>query len=93
MSDGVAADETRGDAELVWNGGVGIPLPVHQRTTIHAGVASQGNGRRHYLTEGGLTDNPTDSLAFDSKRAKSDLSAISVGVTNGIACGRRESNP
>ena len=93
VPDIVAADENFGDTGLLWSGGVGIQLPVHQSTTIDVGVAYQGHGRRNYLIKGGLTDNPDGSLAFDIKRSNADLYAIKVGVTTPIAWGRRKSNP
>lgn len=93
VPDIVAADENFGDAGLVWSGGVGLQLPVHQRTTIDVGVAYQGHGRRNYLIKGGLTDNPDGSLAFDIKRSHAALVAIRVGVTTAIPWGRRKSNP
>lgn len=93
LPDLVAADENFGDAGVVWSGGVGVQLPVHQSTTIDVGVAFQGHGRRDYLIKGGLTDNPDGSLAFDIKRSDADLYAIRVGVTTAISWGRRKSNP
>ncbi len=93
MPDMVAADENFGDAGLLWSGGVGVQLPVHQSTTIDVGVAYQGHGRRDYLIKGGLTDNPDGSLAFDVKRSNADLYAIRVGVTTAISWRRRKSAP
>jgi hypothetical protein len=92
MPDIVAADENFGDAGVVWSGGVGLQLPIHQSTSVDVGVAFQGHGRRNYLIEGGVTDNPDGSLAFDVKRSKADLYAFRVGVTTALPWGRRKSN-
>ncbi len=93
VPDIVALDENFGDAGLVWSGGVGIQVPLHQRITIDVGVAYQGHGRRNYLIKGGVTDNPDGSLAFDIKRSNADLYAISVGVSTAIPRRRRTSHP
>ncbi len=89
----VAGDENFGDTGLSWSGGLGIQLPVQQHTTIDVGIAYQGNGRRNYLIEGGVSDNPDGSLAFDIKRSNADLYAIRVGVTTAWRWGRRKAKP
>lgn len=89
----VAGDENFGDTGLAWSGGLGIQLPVQQGTTIDVGVAYQGNGRRDYLIQGGVSDNPDGSLAFDIKRSHANLYAIRVGVTRAWTWGRRKSKP
>ena len=92
VPDLVAADENFGDAGLVWSGGVGVQLPVHQSTTVDVGVAYQGHGRRDYLIKGGLTDNLDGSLAFDVKRSNAELYAIRIGVTTAMGWRRRKSD-
>lgn len=86
----VAGDENFGDTGLSWSGGLGIQLPVDRNTTIDVGMAYQGNGRRNYLIEGGVTDNPDGSLAFDVKRSNANLYAIRIGVTTAWRWGRRK---
>ncbi len=93
LPDFVAADENFGDTGLLWSGGVGMQLPVRKYTTIDVGVAYQVHGRRRYLIQGGLTDNPDGSLAFDVKRSKADLYTIKAGLTTAIPWGRRKSTP
>lgn len=89
----VAGDENFGDTGLAWSGGLGIQLPVQRNTTIDVGVAYQGNGRRNYLIQGGVTDNPDGSLAFDIKRSNADLYAIRIGVTTAWRWGRHKAKP
>lgn len=89
----VAGEENFGDTGLAWSGGLGIQLPLQQNTTIDVGVAYQGNGRRDYLIEGGVSDNPDGSLAFDIKRSHANLYAIRVGVTTAWRWGRRKAKP
>src|SRR5688500_18389763 len=67
LPDFVAADENFGDTGFHWSGGVGIRMSVYQRTSVDIGVAYMGHGRREYLTEGGITDNPDGSLDFNVK--------------------------
>lgn len=93
VPDIVGGDENFGDAGAVWSGGVGLQWPVHQRTTIDIGIAYQGHGRRHYLLEGGMTDQPDGSLAFDAKSSNANLFAISMGVTKAMSWGGRRSTP
>lgn len=88
----VAGDENFGDTGLSWSGGLGIQVPLQRNTTIDLGMAYQGNGRRDYLVEGGVTDNPDGSLAFDIKRSHADLYAIRIGVTTAWRWGRRKGN-
>lgn len=89
----VAGDENFGDTGLAWSGGLGIHVPVHRSTTIDVGVAYQGHGRRNYLIQGGVSDNPDGSLAFDIKRSNAELYAIRVGVTTAWRWGRRRATP
>ena len=93
LPDFVAADENFGDTGLAWSSGIGLQLPIHRIITIDIGAAYQGNGRREYLIEGGLTDKPDGSLAFDIKRSKANLYAIRLGASVAIPWGRRTSKP
>lgn len=93
VPDIVAADENFGDGGLAWSSGVGIQLPVHHSTAVDIGVAYQGNGRREYLTKGGLTDNADGSLGFNIKRSNADLFAFRIGITTALGWGSRKSAP
>jgi opacity protein-like surface antigen len=93
VPDIVAGDEHYADSDMVWSGGVGLQLPVHQNTTIDVGIAYESHGQRNYLIKGGLTDEPDGSLGFDIKRSKADLYAIRIGVTLALGRGPRKSPP
>lgn len=93
VPDVMAGDENFGDSGLAWSGGLGMQLPINQRTNIDFGIAYQGNGRRNYLIKGGVTDQPDGSLAFDVKRSTADFFAIRLGVTRAMRWGRGKSDP
>lgn len=91
VPDFVAGDENFGDGGVWWNGGLGVQLPLHGRTTLDVGVSVQGHGRRNYLLEGGVTDNADGSLLFDIKRSNANLFALKIGATTPLKWGRRHS--
>lgn len=91
LPDLVAADENFGDAGFFWSVGGGLQLPLSKHTSLDLGVAFQGHGRREYLIEGGVTDNPDGSLNFDVKRSAADLFAVRIGFTRALAWGTRDS--
>jgi hypothetical protein len=93
LPDFVAADENFGDAGGFWSTGGGIQLSLNKHTALDVGVAYQGHGRREYLTEGGITDDPDGSLDFAVKRSAADLFTIRIGFTRALAWGMRGSNP
>jgi len=93
LPDFVAADENFGDAGIFWSVGGGIQVPIHKQASLDFGVAYQGHGRREYLTEGGITDNPDGSLNLDIKRSAADLFAIRIGFSTALAWGTRASKP
>ncbi len=93
LPDFVVADENHGDAGLFYSGGGGIQLPINQRTALDLGIAFQGHGRREYLTEGGITDNPDGSLQLDLKRSAADVFAIRIGFSTALRWGMRRSAP
>ncbi len=93
LPDFVAADENFGDAGFFWSGGGGIRMSISKHSSLDFGVAYQGHGRREYLTEGGVTDNPDGSLDVDVKRSAADLFAIRVGFSTALAWGTRRSRP
>ncbi len=93
LPDFVAADENFGDAGFFWSGGGGVRMPLSKHSALDFGVAYQGHGRREYLTEGGITDNPDGSLNFDVKRSAADLFAIRIGFSTALAWGTRGSTP
>ncbi len=79
-----ASDENFGDAGFAWSSGAGIQLDLGARYALDLGVAYQGNGQRDYLIEGGITDNPNGSLAFDVKRSTTNLVAFRMGITKAL---------
>lgn len=91
LPDVVAADENYGDTGFFWSGGGGIQLRLNKRSALDVGVAYQGHGRRNYLIEGGITDNPDGSLDFDVKRSAADLVTIRLGFSTALAWGTRGS--
>lgn len=93
LPDFVAADENFGEAGFFWSGGGGIQLSITKHAALDFGVAYQGHGRREYLTEGGITDNPDGSLNLDVKRSAADLFAIRIGFSTALAWGARKSSP
>ncbi|MES3035305.1 MAG: hypothetical protein V4813_15005 [Gemmatimonadota bacterium] len=93
LPDIVAADENFGDGGLMWSGGVGLNVPVHRRTSVDIGVGYESHGRRAYLLQGGLTDQPDGSLGFDIKRSKAALYAFRIGVTTPIGRKPRQAAP
>lgn len=93
LPDIVAADENYGATGFFWSGGGGIRLSLNKLSALDLGVAYQGHGRREYLTEGGITDNPDGSLDFDVKRSAADLVTIRIGFGTAIARGTRGSTP
>lgn len=93
LFDLVAADEHFGDAGFFWSGGGGIHLSIRKHSALDFGVAYQGHGRREYLTEGGITDNPDGSLDFDVKRSAADLFTIRIGFSTALRWGTRGSEP
>jgi len=93
LPDFVAADENFGDAGFFWSGGGGVHVSISERSSLDFGVAYQGHGRREYLTKGGVTDNPNNSLNLDVKRSDADLFTIRIGFTTALMWGTRGSKP
>jgi hypothetical protein len=93
LPDFVAADQNFGEAGIFWSGGGGIQMSINKHASLDFGVAYQGHGRREYLTEGGITDNPDGSLNFDVKRSAADLFAIRIGFSTALSWGTRGSAP
>lgn len=93
VPDFVGADENFGDGGLVLSGGVGVQLPVRRGTSIDIGVGYERHGKRDYLIEGGVTDQPDGSLGFDVKRSRASLYAIRIGFTTAIVRRPRKAAP
>jgi hypothetical protein len=76
------------DGGFSYNAGGGVEIRVAQARTlpisIDLGVAYQGNGRREYLTRGGIIDRPDGSLDFDVKRSEANFLLWRIGATVGI---------
>jgi opacity protein-like surface antigen len=83
-----ASTRNFGDGGFSWNGGGGIEVEIARTRQVDValdfGVAYQGNGRREYLTRGGIIDLPDGSLEFDVKRSEANFVLWRVGVALGI---------
>jgi hypothetical protein len=86
--DSFASTNNYGDGGFAWTGGGGIEVRVAQPKgvpiSIDFGLSHQGNGRREYLTEGGITDRPDGSIVLDVKRSDADFILWRIGVSVGI---------
>ena len=86
-----ASTRNFGDGGFAWTGGGGVEVPLGwiQRVPVALdfGVSYQGNGRRDYLTRGGITDLPDGSLEFDVKRSQADFLLWRLGVSVGVPTG------
>jgi hypothetical protein len=86
-----ASTRNFGDGGLSWNAGGGVEIPVARARQVplalDLGLSYQGNGRREYLTRGGITDRPDGSLEFDVKRSDADFLLWRIGIS--AAVGRR----
>jgi hypothetical protein len=83
-----ASTRNYGDGGFSWNAGGGMEVVVaHARTlpiAIDVGLAYQGNGRREYLTRGGIIDRPDGSIDFDVKRSEANFLLWRIGASVGI---------
>jgi len=79
------------DGGFAWNAGAGIEYPLGrvQRypVAIDFGLSHQENGRRDYLTEGGIIDGPDGSIQFDARRSQANFLLWRLGVSVGIPHG------
>jgi len=76
------------DGGFAWGfgGGMEIRLGRIERLPIllDLGFSHQGNGKRDYLTEGGIIDGPGGSIELDVKRTEANFFLWRIGVTVGI---------
>jgi hypothetical protein len=83
-----ASTRNYGDGGFSWNAGGGLEIRVAEARTlpiaIDLGLAYQGNGRREYLTRGGIIDRPDGSLEFDVKRSQANFLLWRIGASVGI---------
>ena len=83
-----ASTRNYGDGGFSYNAGGGVDIrvaePKNVPISVDLGLAYQGNGRREYLTRGGIIDRPDGSLDFDVKRSEANFLLWRVGVSVGI---------
>jgi hypothetical protein len=88
QGDAFATTRNYGDGGFSWHGGGGfeIFLAEASRTPISLdiGLSYQGNGRREYLTRGGITDLPDGSIQLDVKRSDANFLLWRLGVSLGL---------
>lgn len=89
-----ASTRNFGDGGFAWSGGGGLQVHVAETDSgvsigLDMGASYQSNGRREYLTEGGITDLPDGSIRLDVKRSRADLLLWRLGVTVGFGVGGR----
>lgn len=91
--DPFASTRNYGDGGVAWNGGGGVEIPLgrlqDQPVLLDLGLSYQGNGRREYLTRGGIRDLPDGSLEFDVKRSQANFWLWRLGVSVGVGPGAR----
>lgn len=79
------------DGGFSWNLGGGMEVPIGRAErlplSLDLGFSRQGNGRREYLTEGGIIDGPGGSIELDVKRSEADHFLWRIGLTVGIVPG------
>jgi hypothetical protein len=76
------------DGGFAWSFGGGMEIPLGRVSQLpillDLGFAHQGNGRREYLTEGGIIDGPGGAIELDVKRSEANFFLWRIGVTVGI---------
>jgi hypothetical protein len=76
------------DGGFAWSFGGGMEIPLGRVSQLpillDLAFSHQGNGRREYLTEGGITDGPGGSIELDVKRTEANFFLWRIGVTLGI---------
>jgi hypothetical protein len=82
------------DGGFSWTAGGGVAVRVASPRgvpiSIDLGLSRHANGRREYLTEGGIRDLPGGSIELDVKRSQADLLLWRIGVTVGLRQAARE---
>jgi hypothetical protein len=83
-----ASTQNYGDGGFAWTGGGGLEVivarPKGVPIAVDFGVSQQANGRREYLTKGGISDRPDGSIVLDVKRSEADFLLWRLGVSVGI---------
>lgn len=82
-----ASSRNQSDGGFAWNGGGGIQLQVSGGRTpvaLDFGVTHQTNGRREYLTEGGIVDLPDGSIQLNTILSDADFLIWRLGVSVGL---------
>jgi hypothetical protein len=76
------------DGGFAWGFGGGMEIPLGRveqlPILLDLGFSHQGNGKRDYLTEGGIVDGPGGSIELDVKRTEANFFLWRIGVTVGI---------
>ncbi len=76
------------DAGFAWNAGAGIDYTLARirgsPVALTFGLSHQENGRREYLTRGGIRDLPGGGLEFDVKRSQANFLLWTFGVSVGF---------
>ena len=89
--DPFASTTNYSDGGFAWTAGGGIEITVaHARQmpiSIDFGLSYQGNGKREYLTEGGITDLPDGSIELDVHRSEADFLLWRLGASIGFSPG------
>lgn len=82
-----ASSRNQSDGGFAWNGGGGVRLQVSGGRTpvaLDFGVTHQTNGRREYLTEGGIVDLPDGSIQLNTIRSDADFLVWRLGASVGL---------
>jgi hypothetical protein len=83
-----ASTHNYGDGGFAWTAGGGIEIPIAHAgrfpIALDFGLAYHRNGRREYLTRGGIIDEPDGSISFDVKRSEADFLLWRIGASVGI---------
>lgn len=76
------------DAGFSWNAGAGVDYTLGRirgsPVALTFGLSRQENGRREYLTRGGIRDLPGGGLEFDVKRSQANFLLWTFGVSVGF---------
>lgn len=79
------------DGGFSWSFGGGLEIGLGRAgdlpILLDLGFAHHGNGRREYLTEGGITDTPGGEIELDVKRSDAGFFLWRLGVSVGLRGG------
>ena len=83
-----ASSENFGRCGFAWSSSGGVEVPVgkvkSRPLSLDMAVTYNGNGRREYLTKGGITLQPDGSSAFDVKNSNANLLSARLGFSVGL---------